>query len=328
MLLKLSLKFARPQIILTMAFLVVLGSLISGGLNLKTLIAFVIVSVAIIHANSINDYSDRQIDEVNLQGAKDRPFVTGELSDRGFWLLNTVSAIVALLLSLVFGYQAVIFSIAIIIFDYVYSLKPIRLTDRTLVSPLLLAACYTYYPLSLGYWSNVHSQYPWLLSSAIYLAFLARMLLKDFRDVEGDERFGKITFLVRYGAKATCLVSASLWAFAFLIALFALDFSPGVLVTLPLGLLHVSWLLNLLWLTKDKAIQQRIINFIANAANSSILAIFLSLLVQNLSGINSFQKVLIPAVLAGGLIIVNFVKFLMQRSQLAVKMQAKPVSAS
>lgn len=43
---------------------------------------------------------------------------------------------------------------------------------------------------------------------ALYLGFIGRILLKDFRDVRGDALFGKRTFLVRHGRRATCAVSA------------------------------------------------------------------------------------------------------------------------
>ncbi len=316
------LKFARPQIIITCAALVILGSLVSGLFNEKIFIAIILVSFAVVHANSINDYSDREIDKVNLQDAKDRPLVTGELSNKEFWFFHLASGALALLLSVFLGIPAVILTLSIIIFDYIYSLKPSRLTDRTFTSPLFLAACYTYYPLSLGFWSaNGHGEYPWILSIGIYLAFVARMLLKDFRDVRGDKQFGKITFLLRYGSKTTCLVSAVLWLLAFSATLYALHFTLGILLPLSLGLLHVWLLLNVLWKTEDRDIQQRIINFIANAGNFSIVAIFISLLVQLQPGISSLEQVLLPTLVGGTLLAFNFVRYLSQRHLLLAQPQ-------
>src|SRR5687768_11685354 len=45
------------------------------------------------------------------------------------------------------------------------------------------------------------------LITALYLLFAGRIVLKDFRDREGDAAYGKRTFLLRYGERATCLVS-------------------------------------------------------------------------------------------------------------------------
>jgi hypothetical protein len=47
------------------------------------------------------------------------------------------------------------------------------------------------------------------MAGGLYLGFIGRILLKDFRDVRGDALFGKRTFLVRHGRRATCSVSAA-----------------------------------------------------------------------------------------------------------------------
>ena len=52
-----------------------------------------------------------------------------------------------------------------------------------------------------------------LLLAGLYAGFIGRIVLKDFRDVRGDALFGKRTFLVRHGRRATCRLSA-----AFLVA--------------------------------------------------------------------------------------------------------------
>lgn len=321
-LLKSFLKFARPQIITTCYALVILGGILSGTFNIKILLVLVLVTFAIVHANSINDYSDRQIDEVNLKHAKDRPLVTGDISDREFWFLHFGSGVAALLLSAFFGTPAIILTIVLIISDYIYSLKPIRLTDRTLASPLVLAFWYTYYPLSLGFWSaNRQDAYPWLLSIGIFLAFVARMLLKDFRDLRGDKKFGKKTFLIRYGAKTTCATSAVLWFLAFSVTIYAMHFTIGVLLPLPFGLFQVCLLLDVLWRTSDREIQKKIITFIANAANFSIVALFISVLVQHQPSLSSLGRALIPAVIGGVLLTFNFIRYMLQRPQLLKRLQ-------
>ena len=50
-----------------------------------------------------------------------------------------------------------------------------------------------------------------VLLAGLYIGFIGRILLKDFRDVQGDALFGKRTFLVRYGRRATCRFSAVCW---------------------------------------------------------------------------------------------------------------------
>jgi hypothetical protein len=50
-----------------------------------------------------------------------------------------------------------------------------------------------------------------LLFAGLYVGFIGRILLKDFRDLRGDALFGKRTFLVRRGRRATCIASAAFW---------------------------------------------------------------------------------------------------------------------
>ena len=50
------------------------------------------------------------------------------------------------------------------------------------------------------------------LLAALYVGFIGRIILKDFRDLRGDALFGKRTFLVRHGRAWTCHVSATCWA--------------------------------------------------------------------------------------------------------------------
>ena len=49
------------------------------------------------------------------------------------------------------------------------------------------------------------------LLAALYVGFVGRIVLKDFRDVVGDRLFGKRTFLVRHGRRTTCVLSAACW---------------------------------------------------------------------------------------------------------------------
>jgi 4-hydroxybenzoate polyprenyltransferase len=98
-----------------------------------------------------------------------------------------------------------------------YSLRPVRLADRGAVASLVLPACYVAVPYLLGTLAGTaHARDalrpgPMLLLAGLYLGFIGRILLKDFRDVRGDALFGKRTFLVRHGRGWTCAFSACCW---------------------------------------------------------------------------------------------------------------------
>ncbi len=273
--LKASRKFARVPIVVTCFGVALLGSVAAGGLTVSIGIVLLIIISLVIHGNSINDLSDYEIDKVNLKKAHDRPLVSGDISLKQFWWVHAISGIVAVSLSLFFGVMPAIVTFAVVVYDYIYSLRPLRITDKTILSPLTLAAAYTYQPFTLGYYSaNQSLDYPWLLATAIYFGFLARLLLKDFRDVKGDAKFGKKTFLLRYDNKVTCVASGVSAVASLVFVCFAVDFSPGVLAVLFIGNGVAVLLLARLAKTKGLAKQLRIIGLIAKIANSSILVLF------------------------------------------------------
>ena len=48
-----------------------------------------------------------------------------------------------------------------------------------------------------------------LFAAALYALFLARIVLKDFRDRDGDSLYGRPTLLLRFGKDVTCVVSGA-----------------------------------------------------------------------------------------------------------------------
>jgi 4-hydroxybenzoate polyprenyltransferase len=116
--------------------------------------------------------------------------------------------------SVTLGWPAVAVAAAGLAVSAGYSLRPVRLADRGAVAALALPAGYVAVP----YLTGVLAARAGLtlrdaaLLSGLYLGFIGRILLKDFRDVRGDALFGKRTFLVRHGRRWTCGVSACCWA--------------------------------------------------------------------------------------------------------------------
>src|SRR5258706_7861999 len=86
--LKSIIKFARIRIIATCFALVFLGSAAAGGITAKTILAFILIVTFTVHANSINDYADKDIDAINLKEAHDRPLVTKDISSQQFWIIH------------------------------------------------------------------------------------------------------------------------------------------------------------------------------------------------------------------------------------------------
>jgi 4-hydroxybenzoate polyprenyltransferase len=119
---------------------------------------------------------------------------------------------------------------------WAYSLPPLRLCYRSYLAPLALAAAYVLVPYSLGLAVAGASFGPGhaLFAAALFSLFVARILLKDFRDREGDAAYGKPTLLLRFGKPATCLASAAALAAGGLLLLAAVR-PPIVLAVLIAG---------------------------------------------------------------------------------------------
>ncbi|MGH2687160.1 MAG: UbiA family prenyltransferase [Actinomycetota bacterium] len=171
--------------------------------------AAVTLGAAYVAATAINDLADREIDAINHPRDRGRPLVTGEATPREALLLHAGSAIAAVAAAGFLGIGGVALAVTSVLLGQLYSLPPIRVSYRTYLAPLLLAVAYVAIPYVLG----VVAMRAWLTPgdgpfvAALLLLFLARIVLKDFRDRPGDARYGKPTLLLRFGPGVTCAVS-------------------------------------------------------------------------------------------------------------------------
>ncbi len=100
-----------------------------------------------------------------------------------------------------------------LLFSAAYSLPPARVSGRGALASLLLPGAYVAVPFLVGAYSAGPTLTPRELTvmGGLYIGFIGRILLKDFRDVRGDALFGKRTFLVRHGRRPTCALSLVCW---------------------------------------------------------------------------------------------------------------------
>ncbi len=190
-----------------------LGAAWHGGLttiDLPVILMILALASSYVGATSVNDIADREIDEINHPGDRGRPLVTGAAGSADLWMVFGLSSVLAVALPPAISPAAAgIMGLSLVI-GVVYSLPPLKLSYRTFQAPLTLAAAY----VGIPYWAGVVvgggslqiSDLP--LMAALYLLFAGRIVLKDFRDRVGDAAYGKPTFLLLYGKRATCLVSA------------------------------------------------------------------------------------------------------------------------
>ena len=184
-------------------------------------LATVALAASYVAATSVNDLADEAIDRVNHPRDSGRPLLTGDADRRDLVRLHFLAWALALVAAAPLGGRAlglVALSLAI---GVAYSVRPLALSYRTWLAPLVLSLAYVGIPYALGAEASGRG---WVTADAtllvaLHLLFLARIVLKDFRDRAGDARYGRPTLLLRFGKPATCAVSLGcLAAGSFLLA--------------------------------------------------------------------------------------------------------------
>lgn len=298
--LKAVLRFVRPRILTTCYAVAFLGSISSGGqVTTKTALTIFVLLAWYIHAASINDYYDRNIDAINLKDAHDRPLQAKDVSYRQLWIINLLSGVLAVLFAAIYGTLAAWIMAGMLVVDYLYSVKPVRISDRGILGPLVISLGYALYPFALGYWSlGTGADFNWLLALGVYLGFVGRVLLKDFRDVVGDKKFGKLTFVIRHGNAMTAIVSGSFWLASLVAIYFAIQPNNAFTLILLLGFFLGVFFLRLLAKSNSILSQVQYVGYVAKIANTAVLAVIAYLLCYQEASINPAEKLILPIIVA------------------------------
>lgn len=207
---------ARPPVFVLLALYAELGLAQAGAPNAYASLLKILVVIAafLVFSVACNDLADEAIDRVNLPGDPRRPLVTGAVSRTQLRATGWTAGGAALATSALLGWAPLAITAVGLGVSGAYSIRPVRIVERGVLAPLLLPACYVAVPyllgISAGHRAPTGSDLG--LLGGLYLGFIGRILLKDFRDVRGDTMFGKRTFLVRYGRRWTCALSACFWA--------------------------------------------------------------------------------------------------------------------
>lgn len=279
-------RMARPAVV------VLLGSFTATGLaqagheedHLLLARALVVVFGFLVCSVACNDIADVSIDRVNLPGDPGRPLVVGTAHGRDMVLIGGAAGSLALAASLTLHWPATVVTLAGLAISAGYSLHPVRLAARGAVAPLVLPACYVAVPYLIGIFAvrNSLRQGDVLLLTGLYVGFIGRILLKDFRDVRGDEMFGKRTFLVRHGRGRTCVFSAFCWTAGTIMLVIAARHPTVQLVAVNAAYLAVALLLlRLLSAERGARRDEHLVAAIAIVGRGIVLSILAHLALTN-----------------------------------------------
>ncbi|MBL6944324.1 MAG: geranylgeranylglycerol-phosphate geranylgeranyltransferase [Bacteroidales bacterium] len=264
-------------IVLSMSFMLVF--IIKPGLDIKVFsdgltfaeFALLVVSTLLIAIGGyiINDVSDINTDSINKPGKNIiGKMVSVEFAYRLYWITTCTGIITGALLSYLINqinFSLIFVFSAGLLWFYSQKYKCQPLVGNIVISFLsslsfALVWLFEFYALSnnAAVFVNVQSDFPLINRLLIiYMGFafmvsLLREVIKDIEDYKGDNRFGCLTFTVKYGISASKLIalivayislfSSGLIQYYFFNANFNLLFSAFFLIDLLLiviiGLLH------------------------------------------------------------------------------------------
>jgi 4-hydroxybenzoate polyprenyltransferase len=277
--LRLLVVLARPAVLLLLGLFAATGLAQAGhGRDIGALArVLLVVGAFLLFSVACNDLADEAIDRVNLPGDARRPLVAGSANRREMVRVAAGAAVVALAASGTLHWPGVVVTAAGLACSTIYSLRPVRLADRGALASVTLPACYVAVPYLLGIFAVRSSIRPGdvALLAGLYVGFIGRILLKDFRDVRGDALFGKRTFLVRYGRRWTCGFSAIFWTAGAVLLVAAVPRpSPALVACSAVYLALTLGMLRALSATTSHRHEEALISALAVTGRGLIVSVF------------------------------------------------------
>jgi geranylgeranylglycerol-phosphate geranylgeranyltransferase len=195
------LEILRPGNAIMAVIAIFLMAIISGKFTLDVLMAAVVVFLVTGAGNSINDYFDHKIDAINKP---QRPIPSGRISLKGALVysisLFAVGIIIAFAINLLLGIIAL--SSSLLMIYYARDLKTKCLIGNLSIS-FLTGLCFVFGGIAVEQ-----------IAVSIYLGFyaflmtMAREIVKDMEDQEGDKEEGATTLPIVYGNRTSSLLAA------------------------------------------------------------------------------------------------------------------------
>jgi len=208
-------EITRPHNCILAGVVGLLGSIVAIGhfppMD-KAALVFLVVALGCAGGNTINDYFDYEIDVINRP---ERPLPRGALGRKtAFWYAMALFAIGLLLAALINIYAFILAVLAYItMFLYAWKLKPMPFVGNVAVASLT-GATPLYGAVAVG--SIGLAGY---LALCAFLVNVAREVIKDIEDFEGDVAEGARTLPIVWGKKRAAYVGV-LFAFATVLASF------------------------------------------------------------------------------------------------------------
>ncbi len=195
------LEIIRPGNAVMAVIAVFLMMLIGGDFSLNAFLACFVVFIVTGAGNAINDYFDHKIDAINKPS---RPIPSGRISLKaaGIYSLSlfVIGTVIAFIIGILPGVIALLTSILLIL--YAYNLKKMLIVGNISVS-FLTGLTFVFGGVVVG-----------IVATSIYLGFfaflmtMAREIVKDMEDMEGDKEEGATTLPIICGMRSSSILAA------------------------------------------------------------------------------------------------------------------------
>jgi 4-hydroxybenzoate polyprenyltransferase len=168
-------------------------------------------------SSTVNDIADIKSDRRSIEpNRKHRPIVMGIISKRAASYraitLFIVGCVIFVYLSFYNSPLIFLFALLLGLLGVQYSLPPMRMGARPIISTIFWPMLWIIYYLTLisfiG-WEKFGQGWSFLMAVVVFMG-LAEPLAKDIRDVDNDKRGGKITTVVSFGVPKSALASSTL----------------------------------------------------------------------------------------------------------------------
>ncbi|MGZ7109074.1 MAG: UbiA family prenyltransferase [Methanobacterium sp.] len=271
------LEILRPGNAVMAVIAIFLMMIITGNFTLSPLLACFVVFVVTGAGNSINDYFDYKIDAINKP---ERPIPSGRISRNVVGVYSSslfvIGIMVAFYASFLLGMIAFLSSLLMIY--YAYSLKRKIIIGNLSIS-FLTGLCFVFGGIAVD-----------AISTSIYLGFyaflmtMAREVVKDIEDAEGDRKEGAKTLPIIYGMKTSSIIAASFMIIAsitspvlYFIGIFNILYLPVLFIAIVIFLIGAVSILKDQSVLNCATVSKRIklgmgVTFLAFAIGSPFLA--------------------------------------------------------
>lgn len=196
------LEILRPGNAVMAVIAIFLMMIITGNFTLAAFLAGFVVFVVTGAGNAVNDYFDYKIDAINKPK---RPIPSGRISRKNAGIyslfLFIIGIVIAFFTNFLLGMIAFLSSLLMIY--YAYDLKRKVLIGNLGIS-FLTGLCFVFGGIAVG--EIITSIY---LGFYAFLMTMAREIVKDMEDVEGDKEEGARTLPIIYGMKTSSILAAS-----------------------------------------------------------------------------------------------------------------------